>query len=52
VTSYGKHLLGEAASADLPFQVDDFAAAALCYRMPEQLVKFKELQDPSDVSIS
>lgn len=38
VTSYGEHLLGEAASADLLFQVDDFAAAALCYRMPEQLV--------------
>ena len=50
VTSYGEHLLGEAASADLLFQVDDFAAAALCYRTPEQLVQFRELQDLSNVA--
>lgn len=46
VTSYGEHLLGEAASADLLFQVDDFAAAALCYRRPEQLAVSAQEDQP------
>ena len=39
VASHGEHLIGEASSADLLFQNDDFAAAILCHRTPEQMIQ-------------
>ena len=39
VRSYGEYQLAESSSADLLFQAEDCAAAAFCYRIPEQLVQ-------------
>lgn len=49
VRSYGEYQLAESSSADLLFQAEDCAAAAFCYRIPEQLALAAPEEQPQQL---